>query len=248
MKLGSSEGVAELRAQTLAQSARPRLVELLGRPAAASGSPRTAVAARLLGGGGGWELDNVRTESAAAAEAYAALGLQQFVRQSERLNQDCLWHSGSRQFVVCFAFSRWCMGPPGLVHGGCLFACLDDAITRLLFSRAVTDLGAKGGLMLTANMQVDYKGGVPLDAEYCVVVGIAQTSVDTKGRTRYRVRASLYQADGETAAALVGRARPHEPSAADGAEEEALTIGIAEFVETDRPWAGQVGGAATAAL
>jgi hypothetical protein len=100
--------------------------------------------------GQGWVLENERAEgSAAAAENARAHGLRSFVRGSSRLRMDCLWHAATKRFVAVFAFSRWCMGPPGMVHGGCLFACLDDAISRLLFSRAVTDLGANGGLMLT---------------------------------------------------------------------------------------------------
>lgn len=180
----------------------------------------------------GWALDNQRIESPASAAAYAKHGLSQYVKGSHRLRQDCCWHAPTKSFVVVYAFYRHCMGPPGLVHGGCLFACLDDAITRLLFSRAVTDLGAKGGLMLTASMQLDFKAGVKLDAEYCVDVRIADVAHDRKGRRRYTITAAL---------------RDPATCAETGAEHEARVVGSAVFVETPTPWAGQIGGLAPAA-
>jgi acyl-coenzyme A thioesterase PaaI-like protein len=232
LPLRSPEMIATLNRSTLVESARPRVVPIGPPPAAILSVPRTATAAAMLQQDCGWALDNQRIESPASAAAYAKHGLSQYVKGSHRLRQDCCWHAPTKSFVVVYAFYRHCMGPPGLVHGGCLFACLDDAITRLLFSRAVTDLGAKGGLMLTASMQLDFKAGVKLDAEYCVDVRIADVAHDRKGRRRYTITAAL---------------RDPATCAETGAEHEARVVGSAVFVETPTPWAGQIGGLAPAA-
>ena len=48
------------------------------------------------------------------------------------------------------AFSRLACGPPGCVHGGCLFTMLDTAMTQAL---TVTE----ENMCLTKSMAVDYK-------------------------------------------------------------------------------------------
>ena len=205
-------------------------------------SPRTATGAAMIAERGPeqsrWVLENERLEPVAAAAAYAAHGIGQYIKGSPRLRQDCLWQASTLSFVVVYAFSRQCRSSvgtrDGMVDNGCLFAALDDAVTRLLFSRAATDLGAQGGLMLTASMRVDHKATVPLDREYCVDVRLdaSKTTLDKKGRRRYTVTAALSAA---TTTPL-------------GGGDAVLTVGTAEFVETDRPWPGQILPTASAAL
>jgi hypothetical protein len=86
-------------------------------------------------------------------------------------------------------------------------------------------------------MQVDFKAGVMLDAEYIADVAIATSSVDSKGRTRYEVSANLYPA---TDYKLLGEEGPES--------SRVLTAGTAIFVQTDRPWPGQVGTSQPASL
>lgn len=50
------------------------------------------------------------------------------------------------------AFSRETMGPPGFVHGGCVFSVLDAAAAAYVFGTT-----EKGGVMLTSKLSVDFQ-------------------------------------------------------------------------------------------
>ena len=50
-----------------------------------------------------------------------------------RLHRDLLWNNALGLFYSVVAFSTFCQGPPGWVHGGCMFAVLGKFSTH--FSR-----------------------------------------------------------------------------------------------------------------
>lgn len=112
------------------------------------------------------------------------------------------------------------------VHGGCLFATLDQSITCMLYSRAATDFHADGGLALTTKMSVDYKCPTPLGEEYFVTVDIVSKHVDRRGRTRFTVEAKLFDIDLEEP--------DSRPTTGD-----CHVVGRAEFVQTRHVWPGQ---------
>lgn len=193
----------------LLASREPRKVPVVSDESASATTPRTALSRTLMRQG--WELDNSRT---------AALS-GNYITHSPRLQYDSLWLPAEKRFRIAFAFSRQVMGPPMTVHGGCVFAALDTAVTVFLFSRGASDLGTKGGVMVTASMTVDYIKPVVLDAEYVVETRIENVETQ-KGRARYTVFASLF---------------PVLNHADLG--DRPLATGRAIFVELDTPWAGQ---------
>ena len=170
----------------------------------------------------GWILDNARARMPPSAPK-----ISKYMSDSDRLVIDYLWNPRLGQFVAVVAFSEQCMGPPCMTQGGCLFACLDQSITSFLYTRAASDLGAKGGLSLTSTMTVNYRVPVPLGSEYVIVVSIIESTVDRKGRTRFKAQAELYEAS-------------HNESVEDlPITGPCRTEGVAEFVQTNRPWPGQ---------
>lgn len=164
-----------------------------------------------------WILDNARGIPPNFNEAYHNLNVK-YLFDTKRIYRDFLWNSSEKRFIVVTAFSRLCQGPPMSVHGGCLFAVLDDAITRFIYARAATDFDVPPGLCLTGEFRVDYKMMVPLDDEYVIETKIISRRVDKKGRVRVTIEAALK----------------------DDIDDEAVrTVCRGEFVATGRFWAGQ---------
>ena len=163
----------------------------------------------------GWLLDTARAQSSQESDA-TNRGFRYYMT-SRRLRRDFLWHPEKKLFAAVFAFSKWCRGPPGRVHGGCQFAALDDAIRGLLFSRGATDLGVPPGIMLTGGMQVDYKGPVPVGAVSIITCRALERTIDRKGRCRLKVEATIRTSE-------------------DG---NPLSTGMAEFVAFGGAWEGQ---------
>jgi len=178
----------------------------------------------ILSKNSGWILDNARSKMPQSGPK-----LLKYMSDSNRLTIDYVWNSNLKQFIAVFAFSRQCMGPPCMTQGGCLFACLDQAITSFLYTRAASDLGAKGGLCLTSKMTVNYRVPVPLESEYVVVVSMHDSIVDRKGRTRFKVQAKLYESSVSSLSS--SKSLP--------IKGPCRTEGIAEFVQTNLPWPGQ---------
>ena len=96
-----------------------------------------------------------------------------------RLHQDFLWSKADNVLCSVVAFSTHCQGPPLWVHGGCVFAVLEHAMTR--FVQQVTDTPpartASSGTppatprpppLVMESMAVSYKGGAPIDAVHIV--------------------------------------------------------------------------------
>ena len=183
---------------------------------------RTNTAHTLINKSSGWILDNARARMPPSASK-----ISKYMSDSDRLVIDYLWNPRLGQFVAVVAFSEQCMGPPCMTQGGCLFACLDQSITSFLYTRAASDLGAKGGLSLTSQMTVNYRVPVPLGSEYVIVVSMLESTVDRKGRTRFKVQAKLYEASRNESAGDLPITGP------------CRTEGVAEFVQTNRPWPGQ---------
>ena len=145
-----------------------------------------------------------------------------FAMDSPRLRRDFLWHPKRRRFCAVVAFSKWTMGPPGKVHGGCIFAAMDDALTCFLYARGATDLGNPAGIPLTSGLSVEYKKGTPLDAIYVIECWVTGVKVDAKGRRRLQLRCAMFH--------------PEQ----SGGEHKPFATGSAEFVVlAGVPWQGQ---------
>jgi acyl-coenzyme A thioesterase PaaI-like protein len=115
-------------------------------------------------------------------------------------------------------------GPPGRVHGGCIFAVLDECMAKSLFSRGQTDLGVPAGLMVTGGMSVDYKNGAPLDEVHLIVCKMLGARVDGRGRHTVQMEATMYGVVGNDP--VQGKTAPY-------------AVGTAEFVSTGKVWANQ---------
>ena len=204
-------------------NSKPDILQTLRSSGIAPCRTNTAHALVMKRKNSGWILDNARAKMPKSAPK-----ISKYISDSGRLAVDNLWNPSLEKFITVFAFSEQCMGPPCMTQGGCLFASLDQSITSFLYTRAASDLGAKGGLSLTSNMTVNYRVPVPLGSEYVIVVSLLESTIDRKGRTRFKVQAKLYE------------------SSCNSSSPEGLPIqgpcrteGIAEFVQTNRPWPGQ---------
>jgi len=103
----------------------------IGRVSMPGSGAVTTLGAKLTREQVGWVLDNDRRMESGSGESRF-----RYYLDSERLRRDLLWNPCARSFHIAVAFTRRCQGPPGRVHGGCLFATLDDAITMFLYAPA----------------------------------------------------------------------------------------------------------------
>lgn len=197
----------------------------LGRVAMQSGMAVTSAGRELLMNNPELVLDNHHAFQHDSDSRF------QYYLDSPRLHRDLLWNRATGRFIVIVAFSLKCQGPPGRVHGGCQFACLDDAMTMFLYSRGVTDHGLRPGVGLTGGMTVNYRAAVPLDSEFQIEVSISKRELDSKGRTRVTLFAELV--DLSTLSS----------------QKRVLSDGQATFVMLDMPWgANQPGSESKASL
>lgn len=125
------------------------------------GQPKTALAKSVLALGNGWAL-LLDPKGAATSSARTTPYLRTI-----RLHQDVLWNGTRGVLCSVVAFSAFCLGPPGWVHGGCMFAVLEDAMTRFVVDAPPT-CAAGSGEPVMESMTVNYKGGAPIDAVHVI--------------------------------------------------------------------------------
>ena len=87
-----------------------------------------------------------------------------------RLHRDLLWNNALGLFYSVVAFSTFCQGPPGWVHGGCMFAVLGKFSTH--FSRFREGAISWGGVppltQYTASNALFVVSSVSL-ADWCLI-------------------------------------------------------------------------------
>lgn len=153
--------------------------------------------------------DDVGSRAAAAhfPRAKYASGVEGYVSASPKLAFVSQTGPSSPVSMVV-AFSRLACGPPGCVHGGCLFTMLDTAMTQAL---TVTE----ENMCLTTSMAVDYQTFTPADAVYLITIN----PVEANGRRR-QLTGQITSPDGQvvhatgtaTFVVLAGQPWPRAPS------------------------------------